>query len=134
MDKRINLKTFIKYYSNFIKIPTWTTEKHTARDKLYSYLDKYESVGITTKVYFYGLHYLNEFTIIRVEKNKTGYLKPYRNELVVIVPTYRFGYNFYVGCFPLKEKKISSKVYESINAFGEKYVEQVDFHEMNILK
>lgn len=120
----IKINDFIELYRLFGQEKTWTNKKRKHKEELWQYLSKHISHEIICKAGIYSLNYVNEFTVIRVPPKKTGYLMPYRGKLVLILATYRFGHDFYITCFPLKEKSISQNQIDNMTAIGNLFVPQ----------
>ncbi|MHA8066288.1 hypothetical protein V7S76_06350 [Aquirufa sp. ROCK2-A2] len=101
----LEIRKFQDLFIPFILIPTWTKEKHHAYKILRNYMGDCRSKLIissrdnkTTKV-----HFVNHFTIFKVENLQRGIMKPYRNQYVLMYEIAKYNFQHYLEIYPLNE-------------------------------
>jgi hypothetical protein len=118
--KKLDLKKFIVYFSNFDRHHTWTKEKHKEYNILFNYLSKHEHVSIkshsksnTTKV-----EKTNDFVVFQVDKKQSGYLKEYRNLWVLMYNEGKLRSTNYLKVYPLRHQLIKRDILFQIHKTG----------------
>jgi hypothetical protein len=83
--KYLDIKEFVILYEEFIKITTWSKEKHKKKEILQKFLSKHHSINISIKPNSkYNLcDKTNSFSIIKVPLNKLGKLYSYRGRTIL---------------------------------------------------
>lgn len=84
--KFIDLIRFEELFQEFLSKPTWTKQKHDARDVFYEYLESMLVTSIRVKPHskYNYCNYTHSFTILRVPLSVKGKLYPLRGEVVLI--------------------------------------------------
>lgn len=128
--KKLNINIFIKYYENFIKIPTWTKIKYSNYGEFKNILRPYLQDSIsTTRVHSKYNHcgHSKTFTVKQVPFDIKGKLSKYSGEWVLMYcDTYQNGSwtNYCNEIYLLQEKPSSRKISLLRKKFHGKFIEK----------
>jgi len=98
MNKNIDFKSLIETWIEFNQVGTWTKNKYDLRDSMVSYVSnkKTDSLSIHCHSNNCITHESNDFLIIKINPNRRGFLRPYRNKWVMIFSTRERFYMWYL--------------------------------------
>lgn len=103
MNKNIDFKSLIETWIEFNQVGTWTKNKHDLRNLMVSYVSNKKTVSLSIHCQSNNCitHESNDFLIIKINPNRRGLLRPYRNKWVLIFSTReRFYMSYLVHVLP----------------------------------
>lgn len=127
MSKMLKLDEFLIFYRKFNSIPTWTKIKHQSHSDMIEFFDKNEHIKVTLNYNSKSLkvHFVNHFSIFKVDNSQRGNLKIYRDKWVMMYCVGRHQTKLYLVVFPIKNDLDEFQSSLLANEFKSKY-EKID--------
>jgi hypothetical protein len=125
--KYLDLETFSALYESFIKIPTWTKQKHAGFNSLRNYLKSCRSdIILFSRIKSSTLIKKNNtITIFKVGDKKNGILKQYRGKWVLMFMAGRDLFKYHLEVYPLDIMVDNSLNQNLKNRFGLDYIDSM---------